>query len=63
MIETLKTYKLVIETEIELDDVVQTIYNIDPNPAFIFLLAITKEIIKRPNSFIILSTSRDKNYL
>lgn len=63
LIETLKLYKLVTETEIDLDDVVQTIYNFNPNPAFIFLLAITKEIIKRPNHFINFCTSRDKNYL
>lgn len=63
LIETLKLYKLVTETEIDLDDVVQTIYNFTPNPAFIFLLAITKEIIKRPNHFINFCTSRDKNYL
>ena len=64
ILDMLKKYSLISETEIELDDTVQTIYNFNPNPSFIALLAIAKEMIKRPNAFSYFCTSRsNKSYL
>lgn len=63
ILESLKLYGLISETEIELDDSIQKVYNFNPNPAFIALLAITKEIIKRPNAFTHLCSYRNKTYL
>lgn len=63
ILESLKLYDLISETEVELDDSIQKVYNFNPNPAFVALLGITKEIIKRPNSFTHLCSSRNKTYL
>lgn len=64
IIEQLKSLKLVFETEIELDDDIKTIYNFNPNPSFVALLAITTEMIKRPNAFNYYIESRnDKPFL
>lgn len=60
----LKPYGLISEIEIELNDAVQKVYNFNPNPSFIALLAITKELIERPNAFTYFCGSRgDKPYL
>lgn len=63
ILESLKLYGLISETEVELDDSVQKVYNFNPNPTFVALLAITKEIIKRPNAFTHYCSSRNKTYL
>ena len=51
ILNDLKLYGLIHESEIELDDSVQKVYGFKENPAIIFLFAIAKEIIKRPNAF------------
>jgi len=64
ILEMLKPYGLITETEIELDDAFQTIFNFNTNPSFIALLAISKEMIKRPNAFSYFCRSRgSKSYL
>ncbi len=51
VLERLEQYKLVRPSELELDDVRQTVYHFYPNPALIALLALAKEIIRRPQTF------------
>ncbi|MCL2487341.1 MAG: helix-turn-helix domain-containing protein [Oscillospiraceae bacterium] len=63
ILASLKKYKLIIESEIELDDTVQKVYACNPNPAFIALLAIAKELIKKPNNYYLHSLSRNKPLL
>jgi len=64
ILNKLKSLDLIKETELELDDASITLYNFNPNPAFIALLAIATEMIKRPNSFVYLCESRSgKPYL
>lgn len=63
ILEALKRYKLIRESEIELDDTIQKIYTFAENPAFIAFLAIMNEMIKKPNSFTNYSASRNKPYL
>ena len=47
----LKTYSLVEASEIELDDVVQTVYYFRPNPSFVAFLIFAREMIKKPENF------------
>lgn len=64
ILDELKSFALIKETEIELDDATKIIYNFIPNPSFIALLAITTEMIKRPNAFVYYCESRSgKSYL
>ena len=63
ILESLKPYGLIKETEVELDDCVQKVFNFNPNPAFVALLAITKEIIKRPNALLYFCDSGESTYL
>lgn len=63
VLDILTGYKLIHTSEIELDDEVQKVYNFNPNPAFIAVLAICKEMIQKPNSFYWNNSSRSKPYL
>lgn len=63
ILEILKDYSLIDTSEIELDDMVQKVYNFRPNPAFIAILALSLEMIKRPGSFRYNYTSRTLPYL
>ncbi len=58
----LEAYKLVTVSEIELDDEVQKVYQFDPNPALISLLAFAKELISKPNSFCWYSVNQELPY-
>jgi len=62
ILEGLKRFKLISVAEAELDDAVQTIYNFEPNPALIAVLAAAKELVKEPNSFYFNSNSRPRAY-
>ncbi|MCL2495773.1 MAG: helix-turn-helix domain-containing protein [Oscillospiraceae bacterium] len=55
-------FKLVSSEEAELDDAVQTIYDFKPNPALLALLAIGKEVMQKPGSFIFNCVSRNTPY-
>jgi transcriptional regulator with XRE-family HTH domain len=63
ILESLKFYNLVTTSEVELDDEIQTIYYFNPNPAFIALLAFSKELISKPNSFYWNYSCRNLPYL
>lgn len=63
ILDELCKYKLVNNSEIELDDEIQKVYNFKPNPAFIAILALFDEIINRPNNFWYYTKSRNKPYL
>jgi len=64
VLQSLMQYGLVYQSDVELDDTIQTIYSFSPNPAFVAVLAISKELIKRPNKFMDFSNARNnKPYL
>lgn len=58
-----ESYSLITASEVELDDEVMKVYNFNPNPAFIALLAFSKEIIVKPNSFYWYHGGRELPYL
>lgn len=58
----LERYELVDSAEAELDDATQTIYTVNPNPGLLAMLVITKEVLRRPNSFCYFTGNRDKAY-
>lgn len=63
ILRTLESYSLIATSEVELDDEVMKMYNFKPNPAFIALLAFSKEIIVNPNSFYWYHGGREFPYL
>ena len=63
VLEALKGYQWVSQSEIELDDALQTVYEFQPNPAFVAVLALMTEIIHRPKSFYYYYSNRTKPYL
>jgi len=63
VLNLLEQYSFVKFSYVEIDDAIQKIYNFHPNPAFIAMLAIAKEIIRKPNSFIYYSGCRAMPYL
>jgi transcriptional regulator with XRE-family HTH domain len=62
ILNELCTYEMISTSEIELDDEVIKVYNFNPNPALIAILALSNEIISRPHSFYYSSSSRNKTY-
>jgi len=62
ILESFTHFKLVSCEEAELDDAVQTIYDFRPNPALLVLLAIGKEVIRKPGSFNFNCVSRKAPY-
>lgn len=63
VLERLKQYTLIYEKEIELDDIIQKVYEFNANPALISFLYVSNELIKRPNSFMYYCGGRRKPYL
>ena len=63
IIDVLKKYDLVYETQIEMDDETQIVYNFRPTPSFIAFLIFAKEMINPPNRFHYYSGGRNKPYL
>jgi transcriptional regulator with XRE-family HTH domain len=59
----LKAYSLVEASEIELDDVVQTVYYFRPNPSFVAFLIFAREMIKKPENFTLFTGMRRSPYL
>ena len=62
VLEGLARFKLVSVAEAQLDDAVQTIYNFEPNPALLALLAVSKEIITEPYCHNFFTDSRERPY-
>lgn len=62
VLDSLAHYSLVKTREIELDDEVLKTYIFEPNPAFIALLAISSELIKKPNRYWFYSSPREKPF-
>lgn len=63
VITTLKKYRLLYTTQIEMDDEIQTVYTFSPTPSFIALLIFAREIIDPPSRFSYQWSSRKKPYL
>ncbi len=63
ILKTLKKYRMVYSTQIEMDDELQTVYHFSPTPSFIALLIFAREIIDKPEVFAYYSGGRRKPYL
>lgn len=62
-IEKLLSYEILKSATIELDDELKTVYQLVPNPAFIGLLAMCRELIDPPGHFHGFRGGRTKPYL
>jgi len=62
VLEGFVRFKLVSAAEAQLDDAVQTIYNFEPNPALLAILAVGKEVVQMPNSHHFYSSNRNKPF-
>ena len=62
IIRVFKKYQLIWETEIELDDDIQTVYHFRPTPSLVALLIFAREIIDPPGIFSCFSGGRRKPY-
>lgn len=62
IIELFRKYKMIYSTQLEMDDVVQTVYTFSPNPAFVSLLIFARELIMRPGTFVCNCSKRQKPY-
>lgn len=63
ILKTLKKYRMVYSTQIEMDDELQTVYHFSPSASFIALLIFAREIIDKPEVFAYYSGGRTKPYL
>jgi len=63
VIDTLKKYKLIGETAIELDDTTQIVYNFRPTPSFVAFLIFAREMIAPPNCFTYYGCDRKTPFL
>ena len=63
ILSTLKKYKMVYSTLIEMDDEINTVYHFRPTPSFAALLIFAQELINEPDNFNYYSERRDKPYL
>ncbi len=63
IINTFKKYRMVHETQIEMDDEMKTVYTFESTPSFVALLIFTREIIKKPGSFSYFCSNRNEPYL
>lgn len=63
VLNSLAKYHMVRESQIEMDDEVQTIYYFVPTPSFVALLIFAHEIINVPNSYMYYTIGRNKPYL
>ena len=62
ILSTLKKYRMVYDTQIEMDDEIQTVYHFRPTPAFTALLIFAREIIDKPEHFAYYCGNREKPY-
>ncbi len=62
ILKTLKKYRLVSSSQVEMDDEMQTIYQFNPTPSFVALLIFAKEIINKPSIFVYNCDGRTKPY-
>ena len=63
VLNTLAKYHMIRESQIEMDDEVQTIYYFVPTPSFVALLIFAHEIIDVPNRYMYYTINRNKPYL
>lgn len=63
ILSTLKKYKMVYSTLIEMDDEIKVVYHFRPTPSFAALLIFAQELINEPDNFNYYSERRDKPYL
>lgn len=63
ILSTLKKYKMVYCTQIEMDDEMQTVYHFSPTPSFIALLIFVQEIVNEPDQFNYYTANREIPYL
>lgn len=63
VISVLEKYHLLYETQIEIDDKIQTVYNFRPTPSFTAFLIFAREMIDPPNNFSYYCGGRNKPYL
>ncbi len=63
VLNTLAKYHLIRESQIEMDDEVQTIYYFVPTPSFVALLVFAHEIIDVPHRYMYYTINRNKPYL
>ena len=63
ILNTLKKYRMIYSTQIEMDDEIQTVYHFNPTPSFIALLIFAREIIDKPEIFAYYSGGRSTPYL
>ncbi|MCL2518232.1 MAG: helix-turn-helix domain-containing protein [Oscillospiraceae bacterium] len=63
VIKIFSKYQILRNTQIEMDDVMQEIYTLDPTPSFYALLIFAREMIEPPNSFNYYQGGRTKPYL
>lgn len=62
VIEIVKKYHFLNQTQIEMDDEIQTVYKFNPTPSFVAFLIFAREIIQTPNNFSYYSGGRNKPY-
>lgn len=62
VIAVLEKYGLLEKVQIEMDDVIQTVYNFKPTPSFIAFLIFAREMIKPPTNFSYYCVNRNKPY-
>ncbi len=60
--EILEKYNLLRQTQIDMDDEIQTVYSFNPTPSFVAFLIFAREMIKTPNSFTYYNIERGKPY-
>lgn len=63
VLDILEKYNLLHQTQIEMDDEIQTVYNFNPTPSFIAFLIFAREVIKTPNSFTYYCIERNNPYI
>ncbi|MBQ8311072.1 MAG: hypothetical protein IJX80_08695, partial [Clostridia bacterium] len=63
IITVLQKYNLLYNTQIEMDDEMQTVYNFKPTPSFVAFLIFAREMIKTPQAFSYYYGGRNKPYL
>lgn len=63
VLNSLAKYHMVRESQIEMDDEVQTIYYFVPTPSFVALLIFAHEIINVPHRYMYYTINRNKPYL
>lgn len=62
IISVLEKYNFLYRTDIEVDDMIRTVYNFKPSSSFAAFLIFAREIINEPNGFSCYCVNRNKTY-